>query len=314
MGEQNKSRRWIVLLNKAPKGPFTAEEIQELLAGGILRRNDLACVVEDAASKKSEWKLIWQYVEFDRRGGQADDAAAAKKAEAQSERRKIADAEAIRAQAVSELPENWEDIPPEDLIPHSTSSMPIPHTTAENAAFEKSISSQSSFFFQFRWAVASLLAGFCVYYFYPQGQTVSTQTAVVPTPKVPVGTASRVQAPRRLPAQNRVPLPSAQAPQARPPSMEEARVEDDMEADEGEVEPMEEPVPAARSPRSTAEKTTPTIRSRRAAAEREAGDEDREKENEEGDDAREGREDREVNAQEDERAEPEEEGEAPMEE
>lgn len=59
--------RWIVLIDKSPKGPLTEAEIHALLEQGIVRTNDIAYRVEQNSGGKAEWKFLWQFSEFDRR-------------------------------------------------------------------------------------------------------------------------------------------------------------------------------------------------------------------------------------------------------
>lgn len=70
----NEKNRWIVLLNKSPKGPLSKEEIEALLEKKILRRNDIAYLVptDSDAKTPTEWKLLWQFPQFDRRIGPSE--------------------------------------------------------------------------------------------------------------------------------------------------------------------------------------------------------------------------------------------------
>jgi len=63
---QNKNeKKWFLILNRSPRGPFTASEINELLGQGLIRHNDLALLYEEGSP--GSWKFLWQYLEFDSR-------------------------------------------------------------------------------------------------------------------------------------------------------------------------------------------------------------------------------------------------------
>jgi len=237
MGELDTNRRWIVLLNKAPKGPFSAEEIRELLTKGVIRRNDLASVVAEADGKKSEWKLIWQYIEFDRRAGlQPVNATNTKE---NSDRRKMLSAEEQRAAALKALPENWQNIAPEDLLPHSTSNQNQVDTSYQPEEFEKSTRQPSEFMPKMRAAFAGLICVVGAYYF---GFYKKTEPTPVAAPKV-IQLPAAVQVPARIPAQTRPVAPplatqAAPAPLARPRT-NDANLDDTRDADRGEIDEEE---------------------------------------------------------------------------
>jgi len=111
--------RWIVLLNKNPKGPLTADEIRALMNQGILRANDVGYMVNEGDLKaRSEWKLLWQFPEFNRRKTTPEpvpDTSTPK------ERRNQKAPEEIKKQALEDLPAELIHISPEDLLPKSTS-------------------------------------------------------------------------------------------------------------------------------------------------------------------------------------------------
>jgi hypothetical protein len=237
MGELDTTRRWIVLLNKAPKGPFSAEEIRELLTKGVIRRNDLASVVAEADGKKSEWKLIWQYIEFDRRAGlQPVNTTNTKE---NSDRRKTLSAEEQRAAALKALPENWQDIAPEDLLPHSTSNPNQVDTSFQPEEFEKSARQPSEFMPKMRTAFAGLVCVVAAYYF---AFYKKTEPVPVAAPRVMQQPAA-VQVPARIPAQSRPVAPplatqAAPAPMARPRSID-PNLDDSRDADRGEIDEEE---------------------------------------------------------------------------
>lgn len=111
--------RWIVLLNKSPKGPLSEEEIRALLKQGIVRRNDIAYRIPPEGDNKAqtEWKLLWQFPEFDRRGDQPVKVPT----ESTAERRILEPAVEASRKALTEIPADLLNIAPEDLLPKSTS-------------------------------------------------------------------------------------------------------------------------------------------------------------------------------------------------
>lgn len=61
-------KRWIVIIDRAPKGPLSEEEVQTLITAKILRMNSIACrAPEEGGEKETEWKFLWQFPEFERR-------------------------------------------------------------------------------------------------------------------------------------------------------------------------------------------------------------------------------------------------------
>lgn len=125
MPEETK-KEWIVLINRAPKGPLVEEEVRALIDEGIIRRNDLACIVPPDKAQKSEWKFLWQFREFDRR---IENVVAANVAtssevipgEAAEDRRAPVHNEVLSFKAKTLLPEDIASIKTEDLLLHSTS-------------------------------------------------------------------------------------------------------------------------------------------------------------------------------------------------
>ncbi len=119
-------KEWIVLINRAPKGPLIQLEIQALIEEGILRRNDLACEVRKDKTEKTDWKFLWQYPEFDRRidpvalkTPSTNDALPSESVI--KERRESVEDEDLKYKAKSLLPEDIASIRTEDLLLHSTS-------------------------------------------------------------------------------------------------------------------------------------------------------------------------------------------------
>jgi hypothetical protein len=120
----NAQKRWIVLVNKTPRGPLSEVEVRAMLVQGVLRHNDLAyCISSETSREKADWKLLWQFHEFDRRTPEAIAAAKAKGIEPRppTEKREPVDPTELANQAKAELPEDLVDIAPEDLLPRSRS-------------------------------------------------------------------------------------------------------------------------------------------------------------------------------------------------
>jgi hypothetical protein len=124
MGTQvagNGQNRWVVLLNRSPKGPLTEEEVKTLLSQGMLRQNDIAYQVaaEGEDKGKSEWKLLWQFPEFNRRQPEPNKPKPPVNRSI-SDRRQKTPPEEIKKKALAELPPDLMEITPEDLLPRST--------------------------------------------------------------------------------------------------------------------------------------------------------------------------------------------------
>jgi hypothetical protein len=127
-------RRWIVLIQKSPQGPFSEEAIRELMKKGMIRHNDLAYLhgeVTEGVKKPHDWKFLWQYPEFDRRKPQIDPATGKEiplppvPAEFVTKRKPLSEDE-IRQRVAEALPAELLNIAPEDLIPHATGGLHLP--------------------------------------------------------------------------------------------------------------------------------------------------------------------------------------------
>lgn len=122
-------------------------EVQALLSQGLVRTNDLAFEVSPENGKAlTDWKMLWQFPEFDRR---AKDGAKPVKVE-DGERRAQAPAKSIEERVKEALPEELLNITPEDLIPRQGLGGPgtrlaqveddeIPETRAENTEGSKAM-------------------------------------------------------------------------------------------------------------------------------------------------------------------------------
>lgn len=128
MGES----RWIVLIDKTPRGPLTQSEVRTLIEQKIVRVNDLASRIAPAPEgKKAEWKFLWQYPEFDRRTkGER------KASDGNENRRNDKPQEKLEEEKKHLLPEELANIHPEDLSYHSTAH-PV-HEHHQPQSFEHS--------------------------------------------------------------------------------------------------------------------------------------------------------------------------------
>ena len=120
---QVSARRWVVLVQRKPRGPMGEPEVQALLNKGIVRTNDLAFEVSpDTGKALTDWKMLWQFTEFDRRAKKlAEEKAKAGPGPTTIERRGPVTAEKIQAKVKEAIPEELLDITPEDLIPKQNS-------------------------------------------------------------------------------------------------------------------------------------------------------------------------------------------------
>lgn len=66
-------KKWFLILNKTVRGPFSYEELKSLVEEGLIKRTDLALLVQEieGESKKGNWKFLWQYPEFDSRSSKS---------------------------------------------------------------------------------------------------------------------------------------------------------------------------------------------------------------------------------------------------
>lgn len=177
MGES----RWIVLIDKTPRGPLTEAEVRTLIEQKIVRVNDLASKLEARVEgKKAEWKFLWQFPEFDRRR----DRDGTTKAPVE-ERREKKDEAKLEEKKQQLLPEELEGIHPEDLSYHSTAITPSsqPKHSFENTPFENPTAPTIGQIRQFNWRAFAaipvmLVAGVLAFKF--TGGTSKTQPDVKP--------------------------------------------------------------------------------------------------------------------------------------
>ncbi len=103
--------RWIVIINKSPRGPLTTHEVRELIQTKHLRYNDLACQIQtENTGEKVEWKFLWQFPDFNRREGLVEESA---------DRREPLPLTHIEKEKNLLLPEELASINPEDLVYHT---------------------------------------------------------------------------------------------------------------------------------------------------------------------------------------------------
>lgn len=260
------TKRWIVLLNKVPRGPLTETEIRALLKEGIVRHNDIAFLVPapgaDSVEKQaSEWKLLWQFTEFDRRleedGNRTSDAKSnswagtgtpqAPGPPKHPDRRRQMTPDEAEVKTREVLPPELLDIAPEELVVHSTSqetfSMGDPVEAPEQRSFDLHMPSPR---------VMGALAGIVLLIFVvatlrPGG---APKVAHVPTGSAPSAVDSRAEVKaigsRKAPTARVAPRPAgtivspSTVPEARLPASR-GRIEENPSApDRGEIEPSEE--------------------------------------------------------------------------
>ncbi len=247
-------RSWIVLLNKVPHGPLSEAQVRALINEGHLRHNDIAYEVRpkpegDEVKVNSEWKLLWQFPEFDRRNepdvktswaGTATPPSAEKVLE---ERRKEVNETEVKARARGHLPPEMLDIAPEELVVHSTTAEPLfLAAQAEErikASFEVNLPSAKVL-----WALGGMLLLLVTVGLYrSKGKAGSFQASrdTAPPPARDTGSSSRAipaaRAPSRAPSRlmgAAIPRPvSPRAPEARVPANTDI---EERERDRGEVD------------------------------------------------------------------------------
>lgn len=108
MGDPSPEKRWIVLIQKAPRGPLTTSEVRILLHSGVVRMNDLGFEII-SGEEYTEWKFLWQFAEFERRSRKEPTAAP-------PDRRKPVAQEQVQQQIHAKVPIDLASIAPEDLV------------------------------------------------------------------------------------------------------------------------------------------------------------------------------------------------------
>lgn len=111
--DANKKKRWIVLVNRSPRGPFLEKELHQLIDQRVIRPNDIAYLVpEHSDSEKAAWKFLWQFEQFDSRKNEQKESLPA----AILEKRMPKTPEQVQAQIDEQLPLDLQSIRVEDLI------------------------------------------------------------------------------------------------------------------------------------------------------------------------------------------------------
>jgi len=106
-------KKWIILLNKSPRGPFVEAEVKDLLRQGIVRHNDLAFLMPETKEEGgAHWKFIWQFPEYDSRIGEKEKPPPA----AVLEKRTPKTESQIQAQVDENIPLDLKSITIDDLI------------------------------------------------------------------------------------------------------------------------------------------------------------------------------------------------------
>ena len=122
--ETSKENLWIVILEKAPRGPLTTAEVQTLLSRGMLRMNDLALpVVPGAPKSRADWKFVWQFPDFDRRSAVPIEDNTQEMPIPERRAEPISQ-EKTRSLVQEALPAELLDLPVEDLIPKANRRIP----------------------------------------------------------------------------------------------------------------------------------------------------------------------------------------------
>lgn len=109
MDSVHNPKKWFLILNKSPRGPFFEHEIKELLQQGLIRHNDLALLFEEGV--QGNWKFLWQYPEFDSRLNRKSSPPPEI-----LEKRKPRTNEEIQKELENEVPLDLKSIPLEELI------------------------------------------------------------------------------------------------------------------------------------------------------------------------------------------------------
>ena len=261
----NTPKRWIVLLNKVPRGPLVEAEIRALLTEGLVRHNDIAFLVPDkdadpTEKQSSEWKLLWQFPEFDRRLEEEKNRTSDPKAASWAgtgtpqtpappvhpDRRHQMTEDEAEEKARETLPPELLDIAPEELVVHSTSqetfSMGDPVESPEQRSFDLHMPSQRVM--ATLGGIVLLVAAIVTLRSGNSGKSVKSAPSGGENNSFAVETKSGPA--RRAPAARVAPRPSGTiispvaAPEARIPASGRRLEEPESAPDQGEFDPTDE--------------------------------------------------------------------------
>jgi hypothetical protein len=221
------SIRWIVLVQKTPKGPFTTEELQSLIEQGLVRRNDVAFqVLEGSQKAHTGWKFIWQFEEFERRN--PDENSSPRPNEPEEERR----TNPRREITLEELPPEIAAIQPDDLVLGRRDPFAQNETVEMN---EQKIESSPKN--RFGWVYAGVgLAGLVLVYWFQSGRQIANTLS--PKPPTPSRPPASVQATRKLPEKivEKPVEPEKDTKSVAPPA---AKPDSDTKPDRGEIKRLD---------------------------------------------------------------------------
>ena len=195
-----------------------------LLEKGLVGRNDLAIQVTESGQKKAQadWKLLWQFPEFDRRSDAPEGVSQPIVAQERREPISISD---VKKRVQEELPTEILNLAPEDLIPKTTGPTQVQLQNLESLARpESSPSTENSSPNKFFWMVGASVAMVGVASLF-LGRGPSTQTSTdmtgpsmemaLPEIEEPTAPVERAASPgARSPSQEVRSAPPSSSPQA----------------------------------------------------------------------------------------------------
>lgn len=223
-------RRWIVLIDRVPRGPLLKNEIDVLIKEGIIRRNDLAMQVEALDPQtESAWKFLWQYSEFDRRKGISESTPSQSQA-AQTPDRRAKPNSTVDPFSADLLPDAILKITPEELVLRAS---PVPSTRDEEAPqpvvqqnnlsrTRESLlaySSSSSLTWAISLGVVLVGVGFSYFFFNPKEERIPKTPATITSEEDPMRNTANL--PTELPLSGKLQVKPS-SPNNTPPSLPKA--------------------------------------------------------------------------------------------
>ena len=130
-----KTRTWVVLMNRVPRGPYEAADIHALIERGLLRAMDLA-YIPGPAKDPLEWKFLWQFPEFERRKQLPANTPASPDQPSARVRRDMTETE-IRSEIFARLPKDIASADSEELLRKARSVSRITAADAERRLPER---------------------------------------------------------------------------------------------------------------------------------------------------------------------------------